>query len=147
MRSRHSVDTSVTFDRNAEQPPRRDIEVIDPERVPTERFDVDVVTCEPYRVSPELEDAVNLALALGRPLLLQGDPGAGKTRLAHAVAYALGWPLEQAIIKSTSQGRDLLYTFDAVRRLYDAQLRRDGDEVPVREYVTLGPLGRAIVRA
>ncbi|GIF75194.1 AAA family ATPase [Asanoa siamensis] len=81
-------------------------------------------------------------------MLLQGDPGAGKTRLAHAVAYALGRPLELAVIRSTSQGRDLLYTFDAVRRLYDVQAPSDGGRRPTaRDYVTLGPLGRAIARA
>jgi MoxR-like ATPase len=99
---------------------------------------------EPYRASAELEEAVNLAIALGRPLLLQGDPGAGKTRLAYAVAYSLGLPLEQAYIKSTSRGQDLLYTFDAVRRLYDVQLDGTGDDM---SYVRLGPLGRAIARA
>src|SRR5262249_17797726 len=100
---------------------------------------------EPYRASGELEDAVNLAIALGRPLLLQGDPGAGKTRLAHALAYALRLPLEGAYVKSTSRGQDLLYTFDAVRRLYDAQLPGDARH-DTRDYLRLGPLGRAIAR-
>src|SRR6185312_12509320 len=105
----------------------------------------------PYLASEELENAVNLAIALGRPLLLQGDPWARKTRLAHAVAFALGLPLEEAYIKSTSRAQDLLYSYDAVRRLYDAQLdsgkEHTGAARDSRDYIHLGPLGRAIVRA
>src|SRR5262249_13565208 len=59
--------------------------------------------------------------------------------------YALGFPLEEAYIKSTSRAQDLLYTFDAVRQLYDAQTGKlAGDP---EHYVRFGPLGRAIVRA
>ncbi len=109
-----------------------------------------LVEREPYLVSPQLAEAVNIAIALGRPLLLQGDPGAGKTRLAHAVAYALGMPLEEVYIKSTSRGQDLLYTFDAVRRLYDVQTGPPAAGAAahdIRRYIRLGPLGRAIARA
>ena len=145
MLTRHSVDTSLRFDRLAELPERRDIEVTGeppaPDRPPAQER-----IREPYLASAELEDAVNVAIALGRPLLLQGDPGAGKTRLAHAVSYALGLPLEEAYIKSTSRGQDLLYVYDAVRRLYDTQLGR-GLPADEGSYVRLGPLGRAIVRA
>lgn len=98
----------------------------------------------PYVPSQELIEAVNIAIALGRTLLLQGDPGCGKTMLAHAVAYALGFPLEDAYIKSTSRAQDLLYTFDAIRQLYDVQKQ---DRKRPEEYVRLGPLGRAIARA
>ena len=108
MRSRHQVDISTRFTA-AGLPPTREIGGV-------------TVNREPYIAGEGLEDAVNLAIALGRPLLLQGDPGTGKTRLAHAVAYALGLPLEEAHIKSTSRAQDLLYTYDAVQRLYDVQI-------------------------
>lgn len=149
MLTRHRVDLSVRYDRLADLPERRAIETagVDPvaQNPPTS-----IMAREPYLASAELEDAVNLSIALGRPLLLQGDPGAGKTRLAHAVAYALGLPLELAYIKSTSRGQDLLYTFDAVRRLYDAQIKgpqHHAGAANARQYVRLGPLGRAIARA
>ncbi|OKH47367.1 AAA family ATPase [Scytonema sp. HK-05] len=103
---------------------------------------------EPYLPDDKLVEAVNLAIALGRPLLLQGEPGCGKTRLAYAVAYALGLPLEVSYIKSTSRAQDLLYTYDAVNRLYDAQLGAEGQRSrDIRNYIQLGPLGRAIARA
>lgn len=130
-----------------------------------EYFEVDPVTenklqkkliyKEPYLPDDKLAEAVDLAIALGRPLLLQGEPGCGKTRLAYAVAYALGLPLEESYIKSTSRAQDLLYTYDAVNRLYDAQLGTNGpfteDDTPrsqkIQNYIRLGPLGRALARA
>jgi MoxR-like ATPase len=151
MVTRHKLDVSLRYDRQEELPDRQEVEVADLDPVPAQNPPVAPVFREPYLASSELEDAVNLAIALGRPLLLQGDPGSGKTRLAHAVAFALGLPLEEAYIKSTSRAQDLLYVYDAVRRLYDAQLQRGdeaGSQVPdVRAYIRLGPLGRAIARA
>lgn len=92
----------------------------------------------PYLPSPELKEAVSLAIALGRPLLLEGEPGCGKTRLAGAVAYEFtekflkGQKNEQGEekwwdyyiwnIKSTTRARDGLYNYDAIARLRDAQL-------------------------
>ncbi len=96
---------------------------------------------EPYVPSEKLVEAVNVALYLRRPLLLEGEPGCGKTRLAHAIAYELGYPLKECYIRSTSRAQDLLYTYDAVRRLYDIQEKK---AKPLREYVTLGKLGDAI---
>ncbi|MEE6263138.1 AAA family ATPase [Plantactinospora sonchi] len=150
MLTRHTVDTSVRFDRLAELPEQRLIEAADVDPLLPRNPSTVLVRREPYIADEKLEDAVNLAIALGRPLLLQGDPGVGKTRLAYAVAYALGLPLEQAYVKSTSRAQDLLYTYDAVRRLYDAQTgrrSRGGGAEDVARYVRLGPLGRAIARA
>ncbi len=106
----------------------------------------EIVKAEPYKPDVELVKAVNLAIALGRPLLLQGDPGCGKTRLAYVVAYALNLPLEKFYIKSTSRAQDLLYTYDAVSRLYDAEMKDDTSK-KVERYIHYGPLGRAIIRA
>lgn len=105
----------------------------------------------PYLPSEELVEAVNLAIYLERPLLIKGEPGCGKTRLARAVAYELKLPYEAWNIKSTSRGRDGLYTYDAVGRLRDAQLaavgRLSDEKIQALDnpdtYVHWGPLGRA----
>ena len=154
MPSRHRIDTTE-YHRNKHLPDTRSIEVSALDPVPETQPTMEVVEREIYLTSPELEEAVNLAIALGRPLLLQGDPGCGKTRLAYAVAFSLGLPLEECYIKSTSRAQDLLYTYDAVSRLYDAELGEHGplDErgqrrsSDIRNYIHLGPLGRAISRA
>src|SRR6266567_1198705 len=103
---------------------------------------------EPYIANKSLVDAVNIALYLRRPLLLEGDPGCGKTRLAYALAYELGYPLKECYIRSTTRAQDLLYSYDAVGRLYDIQERNIvGDEQglpPRNNYITLGKLGVAI---
>ncbi|MDJ0799769.1 MAG: MoxR family ATPase [Calothrix sp. MO_167.B12] len=106
----------------------------------------------PYLPYEELIEAVNLAIYLQRPLLLKGEPGCGKTRLARAVADELGLPFAAWYIKSTSQAKDGLYTYDAVTRLRDAQLAAAGriikdEDIPrisnPATYVQWGPLGRA----
>lgn len=154
---RHRVDTSTEFGKTKYEdlPTEQQIEIAEVDPVPDREPSMESVRREPYLPSEVLIEVVNLAIALGRPLLLQGDPGCGKTRLAHAVAYDLGLPLEECYIKSTSRAQDSLYTYDAVNRLYDAQLGADGpvgdDGQPLcrdaRNYIHLGPLGRAIARA
>jgi MoxR-like ATPase len=139
------IDDSVRFDREAELEPAHLVERGGIEPLPGPTFPREQRAREPYLASAELEDAVNVSIGLGRPLLLQGDPGSGKTKLAYAIAYALGLPLEEAYVKSTSRGQDLLYTYDALRRLHDVQLKQ-ADPDP-RAYVSFGALGRAIVRA
>ncbi len=105
----------------------------------------------PYLPSEDLIRAVNLTIFLEkRPLLIKGEPGSGKTRLARAVAYELGLPFEPWYVKSTSRARDGLYTYDALHRLHDAQLARGGvvDVTRVedpRNYIKFGPLGRAFM--
>lgn len=150
----HRVDRSIAFSMENYRglPEQRLIEDAELDPLPAQLADPHLrpMRREVYRASKELVDAVNLAIALGRPLLLQGEPGCGKTRLAYAVAYGLGMPLEVAPIKSTSRAQDLLYTYDAVRRLYDAQMRPTANEantLAAGKYVKLGPLGRAIARA
>jgi len=107
-------------------------------------------TPEPYIPSDGLRDAVNLAVFLERPLLLEGETGSGKSRLAYAVAYELGLPLYVWSIRSTSKARDGLYTYDAVLRLHDVQLRQSKGEIELSRdpsnpahYVQFGELGEA----
>src|SRR5690349_4102783 len=78
---------------------------------------------EPYVTDPALARAVSLALYLNRPLLLEGEAGSGKSRLARAVAYELGAPLFVWPVRSTSKAQEGLYTYDAILRLHDANLR------------------------
>lgn len=146
--SKRSIDASIQFSTvDYEQLPAiRQIEDPDVEPVPLTRPPTRRVAKELYLPDPQLKEAVDLAIALGRPLLLQGEPGCGKTRLAYAVAYALGLPLETSYIKSTSRAQDLLYSYDAVNRLYDAQIGEARSQ-DVKQYIRLGPLGRAIARA
>ena len=75
-----------------------------------------------YIASRDLEVAVNAAVALQRPLLVKGEPGTGKTVLAYEVAQALGHPLIEWHIKSTTKAQQGLYEYDAVSRLRDGQL-------------------------
>jgi MoxR-like ATPase len=97
---------------------------------------------EPYIASLSLIEAVNTALFLRRPLLLEGEAGCGKTRLAFSVAYELGYPLYECYIRSTTRAQDLLYEYDALSRLYDIQEKEA--KKSRSEYVTLKELGKAI---
>jgi MoxR-like ATPase len=95
-----------------------------------------------YVASEDLMMAVNAAVTLERPLLIKGEPGTGKTMLAVEVAQALGRPLIQWHIKSTSKAQQGLYEYDAVSRLRDSQL---GDEKvqDIANYIVRGPLWEA----
>ena len=92
-----------------------------------------------YIASRDLEVAVNAAVTLQRPLLVKGEPGTGKTVLAHEVAAALGHPLIEWQVKSTSKAQQGLYEYDAVSRLRDGQL---GDERvrDIGNYIVRGKL-------
>ena len=98
-----------------------------------------------YVASPGLKDAVNVAIALGQPLLLTGEPGTGKTRLAYSVAHELG--LGKPLIfytKTTSTARDLFYTYDSLSHFHDAQLKEKKD-LNVENYIQYQALGQAII--
>ena len=97
-----------------------------------------------YIATEELMSAVNAAMVLSRPLLIKGEPGTGKTILAHEVAKALGKELITWHIKSTTKAQQGLYEYDAVSRLRDGQL---GDERvrDIANYIKPGKLWDAFV--
>jgi MoxR-like ATPase len=92
-----------------------------------------------YIASRDLEVAVNAAVALQRPLLVKGEPGTGKTVLAHEVAAALGHPLIEWHIKSTTKAQQGLYEYDAVSRLRDSQLG-DPKVADIGNYIVRGKM-------
>jgi len=99
-----------------------------------------------YVATQDLKLAVNAALTLQRPLLIKGEPGTGKTMLAEEVAAALGMPLMQWHIKSTTKAQQGLYEYDAVSRLRDSQLADiDGGErvKDIHNYIVRGVLWQA----
>ncbi|RVU37934.1 MoxR family ATPase [Hwanghaeella grinnelliae] len=95
-----------------------------------------------YVATEDLNMAVNAAVTLQRPLLVKGEPGTGKTVLAHEVAQALGRPLLEWHVKSTTRAQQGLYEYDAVSRLRDSQL---GDERvhDIRNYINRGKMWEA----
>ncbi len=95
-----------------------------------------------YIATDDLKTAVNAAITLERPLLVKGEPGTGKTVLAIEIAKALGKPLIQWHIKSTTKAQQGLYEYDAVSRLRDSQLGdpRVGD---ISNYIVRGKLWEA----
>ena len=97
-----------------------------------------------YIADPELMAAVNAAITLQRPLLVKGEPGTGKTMLAHAVTEALGTKMVSWHVKSTSKAIEGLYTYDVVQRLNDARFG-DGDISDIRNYIRFGPMGQAFL--
>jgi MoxR-like ATPase len=95
-----------------------------------------------YIATEDLQMAVNAAVALQRPLLIKGEPGTGKTMLAEEIARALGKPLLQWHIKSTTKAQQGLYEYDAVSRLRDSQLG-DSRVHDIRNYIRKGRLWEA----
>jgi MoxR-like ATPase len=99
-----------------------------------------------YIAGEDLRVAVNAAIALQRPLLIKGEPGTGKTILAHEVAKAIGAPLIEWHIKSTTKAQQGLYEYDAVSRLRDSQLGDDRVH-DIRNYIKRGKLWDAFTAA
>jgi MoxR-like ATPase len=97
-----------------------------------------------YIATDDLMMAVNAALTLERPLLVKGEPGTGKTMLAIEIARALGRPLFEWHIKSTTKAQHGLYEYDAVSRLRDSQLG-DAKVHDIRNYIMQGMLWSAFV--
>lgn len=128
--------------------------------LPGHKFKGDGLSLYPYKADKGLAEAVNLAIELKRPLLLEGEPGSGKTQLAYSIAYQLAksstpdperLPLEVWYVTSTSRAVDGLYRYDAINELRDAQLESLGKDISSRRkssgdfapYIYLEPLGRA----
>src|ERR1700732_1711496 len=99
---------------------------------------------ETYVATQDLRVAVNAAIALERPLLVKGEPGTGKTILAHEVAKAIGKDLITWHIKSTTKAMQGLYEYDAVSRLRDGQLG-DGRVHDIANTIKPGKLWEAFV--
>lgn len=121
-----------------------------PERRPKDSHPDSPQKLEPYIADKELIQAVNLAIYLRRPLLLEGEAGCGKTRLAAAVAYELGLPFYRWDVRSTSKAEEGLYKYDAILRLHDVQTQKVNSRLKLKRdpsdptcYRQFGALGRA----
>ena len=103
---------------------------------------------ERYYLSPELGEIVNISISMEKPLLLMGEAGTGKTRLAFEIALALGLQMEEARCKSTFKGEELCYVYDTVLRLNDSRFGSGESGRNVNEiwdYLRFGPIGRAFL--
>lgn len=117
------------------------LQIDDTSTMATETFE----STSTYIVSDELQEAVSVAVALQKPLLIKGEPGTGKTVLAEAIAEQLGLELISWNIKSTTRAQDGLYIYDTVQRLNDSRFGGDDVDVSnVRNYIKYGALGRAL---
>ena len=97
---------------------------------------------EAYIPSPKLVTAINLAIYLQRPLLLEGEAGCGKTKLARAIAYEFGLPFYRWDVRSTTKAQEGLYKYDAILRLHDVQTN-ERDARNATKYRKFGALGKA----
>ena len=97
---------------------------------------------EDYIASKPLMEIVNVSIVLGKPIVIKGEPGTGKTLLAHSISRALNKKLLVWNIKSTTKAKDGLYLYDTVQRLNDARFK-DKDVSDIRQYIKLGKLGQS----
>ena len=116
----------------------RNIEYRNKER----RMEAKFTGSKDYVASEELMAAVDVAIALQKPLLIKGEPGTGKTMLAEAISQSMDKELFIWNIKSTTKAQDGLYVYDTIQRLYDSQFGEEGVD-DIGHYIKLGKLGEA----